>query len=134
MSEDRLNVYFYVTEDEIYRLWSYMVQDGEVIHIYNDDDVIVKYLDTDDKLIAKSNLVCCEENVSDELAEGDIHVTISHQNNLTEYHRVELQEDGRMHYYESFVWEKGKGLVEFRSGFRVEADILYIENIAVAKQ
>lgn len=39
------------------------------------------------------------------------------------------EEDGSTHYYESFVWEKGKGLVEFRSGFRVEADILYIENI-----
>lgn len=132
LGEDRLNTYFYVTDDKIYRLWAYICQDEEVIRFYNDDDLIVKYLDTDDKLIANGELVCCEEDVTDELQpkQGGVHVTISHHDNQTVYNRVELKEDGSTHYYESFIWEKGKGLVEFRSGFRVEADILYIENIA----
>ena len=131
LGEDRLNTYFYVTDDKIYRLWAYICQDEEVIRFYNDDDLIVKYLDTDDKLIANGELVCCEEDVTDELQpkQGGVHVTISHPDNQTVYNRVELKEDGSTHYYESYVWEKGKGLVENRSGFRIEADILYIKNI-----
>lgn len=131
LSEDRLNVYFYVTEDEIYRLWSYIYQDEEVIRFYNDDDLIVKYLDTDDKLIANGELVCCKESVPDKLdwPESGSHVDIIQQNDQVEYDRVDLNANGDRQFYERFIWEKGKGLVEFRSGFRVEADILYIENI-----
>lgn len=131
LSEDRLNVYFYVTEDEIYRLWSYIYQDEEVIRFYNDDDMIVKYLDTDDKLIANGELVCCKESIPDKLdwPESGSHVDIIQQNDQVEYDRVDLNANGDRQFYERFIWEKGKGLVEFRSGFRVEADILYIENI-----
>lgn len=131
LSEDRLNVYFYVTEDEIYRLWPYIYQDEEVIRFYNDDDLIVKYLDTDDKLIANGELVCCKESVPDKLdwPESGSHVDIIQQNDQVEYDRVDLNANGDRQFYERFIWEKGKGLVEFRSGFRVEADILYIENI-----
>lgn len=34
----------------------------------------------------------------------------------------------------SFVWEEGKGLVEYKSGYKQEADILYIENIKIQEE
>ena len=29
-------------------------------------------------------------------------------------------------YYERFVWEKGKGLIEYKSGFGAERDRIYL--------
>ena len=132
LDDDRLNIYFYVTDDKIYRLWSYVCQDEEVICFYNDDEMFVKYLDTDEKLINNGELVCCTENMDDELTEetGEIDVVLTHQDDRVIYSRTELQEDGSLHYYESFVWEKGKGLVECMSRFGDMSDILYMENIS----
>lgn len=132
LDDDRLNIYFYVTDDKIYRLWSYVCQDEKVIRFYNDDELFVKYLDTDEKLINNGELVCCTENMDDELTEetGKIDVVMTHQNDRVIYSRTELREDGSLHYYESFVWEKGKGLVECMSGFGEMSDILYMEDIS----
>lgn len=132
LGDDRLNIYFYVTDDKIYRLWSYVCQDEKVIRFYNDDELFVKYLDTDEKLINNGELVCCTENMDDELTEetGKIDVVMTRQNDRVTYSRTELREDGSLHYYESFVWEKGKGLVECMSGFGEMSDILYMENIS----
>ena len=130
LSEDRLNIYFYVTDNEIYRLWSYICKDEEVIYFYNDDELLIDNLDTDEKLIANGELVYSEKDVDDELlASGSIQTTITHKNNQTFYNRIELNEDGSMHYYESFVWEVGRGLVEYKSGFNAESDIFFIENV-----
>lgn len=117
LDDDRLNIYFYVMDDKIYRLWSYVCQDEKVIRFYNDDELFVKYLDTDEKLINNGELVCCTENMDDELTEetGEIDVVMTRQNDRVIYSRTELREDGSLHYYESFVWEKGKGLVECMS-------------------
>jgi len=132
LDDDRLNIYFYVTDDKIYRLWSYVCQDEKVIRFYNDDELFVKYLDTDEKLINNGELVCCTENMDDELTEetGEIDVVMTRQNDRVIYSRTELREDGSFHYYESFVWEKGKGLVECMSRFGEMSDILYMENIS----
>ena len=132
LDDDRLNIYFYVMDDKIYRLWSYVCQDEKVIRFYNDDELFVKYLDTDEKLINNGELVCCTENMDDELTEetGEIDVVMTRQNDRVIYSRTELREDGSLHYYESFVWEKGKGLVECMSGFGEMSDILYMEDIS----
>jgi hypothetical protein len=42
---------------------------------------------------------------------------------------VDIGESGNREFYETFVWAKGNGLVEYKSGYRMEADILYIDNI-----
>lgn len=64
---------------------------AERLPFYDNDDAIVKFLDTDQKLI----------------------------------------ENGEPGFYEWFVWEQGKGLVEYGSGFGAEGDILYLTNIKV---
>ena len=33
--------------------------------------------------------------------------------------------------YNTFLWEKGRGLVEHKRGYRAEVMILYIENITI---
>ena len=131
LGEERLNIYFYVTVDEIYRLWSYVDQDGETIEFYNDDALLMEILDTDEKLIENGELVCCKENIEDETdsAEPGKHVTIHQNENRITYNRVDIMSNGSRYFYETFVWEEGKGLVEYKSGYKQEADILYIDNI-----
>lgn len=131
LGEERLNIYFYITEENIYRLWSYAVQNGEVIEFHNNDDLLLGTLNTDEKLIENGELVCCMEEKTDELEylEEGSHVTIVQKEEQITYNRVDIGASGNREFYESFVWEKGKGLVEYKSGYRVESEILYIENI-----
>ena len=134
LGEERLNIYFYVTADKIYRLWSYVDKDGESIEFYNDDALLMETLDTDEKLIENGELVCCKENIEDETdsAEPGKHVTIHQNENRITYNRVDIMSNGSRYFYETFVWEEGKGLVEYKSGYKLEADILYIENIEIS--
>lgn len=131
LGEERLNIYFYITEENIYRLWSYAVQNGEVIEFHNNDDLLMETLNTDGKLIENGELVCCMDEKTDELEylEAGSHVTITQKEEQITYNRVDIGTNGNREFYESFVWEKGKGLVEYKSGYRVESEILYIENI-----
>lgn len=130
LGEERLNFYFYVTADNIYRLWSYAVQNGEVIEFYNNDVLLMETLDTDEKLIENGEMVCCMNEKTDELEPSEVgsHVTIIQREQIT-YNRVDIGASGNREFYESFVWEEGKGLVEYKSGYRRESEILYIENI-----
>jgi hypothetical protein len=131
LGNERLIIYFYVTADKIYRLWSYVVQDGKLIEFYNNDILLIETLNTDEKLIENGELVCCTEDKTDEseLSEVGKHVTIVQQGEQITYNRVDIGESGNREFYETFVWVKGNGLVEYKSGYRMEADILYIDNI-----
>lgn len=136
LGEARLNIYFYVTADKIYRLWSYTVLDGNLIEFYNNDNLLIETLNTDEKLVENSELVCCMEDKADELEQSEVgkHVTIIQQGEQITYNRVDIGESGSREFYETFVWAKGKGLVEYKSGYRMEADILYIENINIKEE
>ena len=131
LGDARLHIYMYVTSDEIYRLWSYDIHSDERIEFYNDDELLVAALDTDERLIANGELVCSMENVADALDSEEVgtHAAITHRGNQAIYTRVDRKVNGEPGYYETFVWEEGRGLVEYRSGFRAEAEILYLENI-----
>lgn len=131
LGKERLNIYFYVTADQIYRLWSYVIQDGKLIEFYNNDALLTEILNTDEKLVENGELVCCMEDKTDEseLSEVGKHVTIVQQGEQITYNRADIGESGSREFYETFVWAKGKGLVEYQSGYRMEADILYIKNI-----
>lgn len=135
LDESRLNIYFYVTADEIYRLWSYVIQDQELITFYNDDELLMELLDTDEKLIENGELVCCKEDVADELESGEVgtHFSIHHSRSQVEYNRTDVKPNGEPDYYESFVWDEGRGLIRYRSGYRAEAAILEIDNITLGK-
>ena len=120
--EERLNIYFYVTNDKIYRVPSYINRDGEEISIY-EDDLVIAYLDTDDKLISESALVCCEENFKNEVELE--HAVIKTEINGGICERTEWWKDGR-YYHEESGWNEPQKLLWFDSTYGTGADSLYI--------
>lgn len=133
------DIYFYVTSDEIYRVNSYIIQDGEYVYAHEDENLFINLLDSDEKIIENAELVCCPEgiesnytgeNICEEIFIGEIgtHYEIVVSENQITYRRHEYP-DGHLEFYNTFVWEKGRGLVEHKRGYRAEAMILYIENI-----
>lgn len=133
------DIYFYVTSDEIYRMNCYVVQDGEYVYAYDDEDLFLTLLDSEEKIIENAELVCCPEgieseytgdNIGDPFMLGEIgtHYEIVVSENQITYCRQEYPA-GHMEFYNTFVWENGRGLVEHKRGYRAGALILYIENI-----
>lgn len=104
---DRLNLgYFYVTEDKIYAIREEILQD--------------EFL-TKEKLVSIGILVCQEEEKKDVLKpeEPGWHEYIEVDANKRNYYGYNtLVETG---YYEQFVWEKGTGLIKYKSGYGAEA-------------
>lgn len=125
LEQERLNLYFYVTADKIYRVCSDVFQ--------GDDALFTDILDTDEKLVENSEIVCQSEDVSVAPKEGEsgLQYEIHRSGNQITYSRSDVQPNGERGFYEWFVWEDGAGLVEYGSGFKVEADILYLYDIAV---
>lgn len=150
LGAERKNIYFYVTPDEIYRLWSYCYDEKErsVISFYDNDNLFMETFDTDEKLMENGELVCCMERVEDELGKEDLgenemgtpiseigeHFAIIPEGERVTCSRYDTKPNGETDFYESFIWERGKGLVSYRSGFRAEAEILYVENISVKEE
>ena len=109
--EDRFFLgYFYVTEDKIYR----MDEAGMEAGIKNEKE-----------FPAKGTVVCQETGKEDPLkAERGWHEKITVDGAVCTYRSYnDFTETG---YYESFVWEKGKGLIEYESGFGAEKDHIYL--------
>lgn len=131
LKPDRLNTYFYITNDKIYRLWSFVYGEKEVIDFCDNDEMLTEILDTDEKLKNNGVVVCQDEEIEDELEEYEEgqHTSLHKWKNKISYNSYYKKANGDLNYYETFVWEEGKGLVEFRSGFRVERDILYLTEI-----
>lgn len=128
---DRLNIYFYITNGKIYRLWSYVYGENEVIDFYDNDELLTEILYTDEKLKNNGVVVCQDEEIEDELEEYEEgqHTSLHKWRKQIIYNSYYQKANGDLNYYETFVWEEGKGLVEFTSGFRVERDILYLTDI-----
>lgn len=133
LSEERWNIYFYVTEDKIYRFWPYVYQDGQYITFYDDDGLLVSILDTDEKLVENSVIVCQAENilVDEEDGGGRYRFRISKEDDLITYSRSDVQPNGERGFYEWFIWKEGEGLIEYGSGYKAETDFLYLYDIAI---
>lgn len=105
---ERLNLgYFFVTEDKIYLIREEILQWESL---------------TKETLINIGTLVCQDEEKKDALASGESgwHEYIEADGNIRKYCGYNsLTETG---YYEQFVWEKGTGLVKYKSGYGAEAD------------
>lgn len=105
--DDRLTLgYFYVQEDKIYKIDTYYFDKQKTIA----------------ELLLDSAVVCQENELEDDLDEDEKgwHQYIKIDGSIREYHAWNnLVETG---YYEAFTWEKGKGLVYYRSGFGAERD------------
>lgn len=146
LGPERKNIYLYVTPDKIYRLWSYYYdEDGHSVTFYDNDDLLMETFYSDEILIENGEVVCCMEKVEYKEGEGrpgknnmgvpnsevGKHVTIIPDGERITYSRVDVKQNGEPDFYETFVWERGKGLIQYKSGFRAEAEILYIENITI---
>lgn len=103
---DRLNLgYFYVQSDKIYLIKDESVQ-GETM--------------TEAELVGKGIIICQENEKKDLLLEDEKgwHEYILVDGDRREYHGYNtLVETG---YYERFIWEAEKGLIEYKSGFGAE--------------
>ena len=103
--------YFYVSEDKIYRIDENKMEE---VNIKNEED-----------FIARGTVVCQEMGKEDSLKEEKgWHEEIMVEGTVCTYRSYnDLTETG---YYERFVWEKGKGLIEYKSGFGAERDRIYL--------
>lgn len=100
---------FFVQHDKIY-----FIRDGAVKDELADVETITDM----------GTLVCCEEGKTDALSEEERgwHEYILADGDRREYHGYNtLVETG---YYETFIWEEGKGLTGYRRGYGAEADAL----------
>ena len=133
LEQERLNLYFYVTADKIYRVWTDIVQGDEIIYFCGNDALLTDILDTDEKLVENSEIVCQPEDASATPGEGEsgLRYELYRSGNQIIYSRSDVQPNGERGFYEWFVWEEGAGLVEYGSGFKAEAEILYLYDIAV---
>lgn len=112
--EDRRSLgYFYVQEDRI--------------HKFDPTKENLDLLKTSKELPEDSVIVCQEEEIKDSLGE----------NESGWHHYLEVDGDKRVYhsynnlvstgYYETFTWELGKGLVDYRSGYAAERDAIELE-------
>jgi hypothetical protein len=102
--------YFYVQKDRIYKFDA--TKGNLKSMLYNEtlpEDCVI---------------VCQEEEMKDALGEDEQgwHHYIEVVGDRREYHSY--NDEGTTGYYESFTWEKGKGLVNYRSGFGAESDAI----------
>lgn len=86
LTDERLNIYFYVTNNRIYRLWSYVYQDDKVITFYDDE---LREEDSEFHFALKK---CGKQQI--------------------EYSSCTITSNGEIYYYENFKWEKGKEEVQ----------------------
>ncbi len=109
MDMERLPIYLYVTESEIYRLW------------YFSDEL--KEIEDETQLIQNAMIVCQNQNLPDGLGEAEEgeHHYIVNEDNRCESHFYQYNDFANcVGYWEGFYWEKDRGLVQYRSGFSAE--------------
>lgn len=114
--DDRLSLgYFYVQKDKIYKI--YMTEENLI------------ELKASEELPDGSVIVCQDNEIKDTLGEDEqgFHYFLEVDGDKREYHSYNNQVDTG--YYESFTWEKGKGLINYQSGFGAERDSIDIQLI-----
>lgn len=112
-SGEPMNIYFYVAADKIYRILPYAQPEpgGKSIDLYDDDNLLTETLDTEEKLQDNSILVCQDEELQQEYS------SITKEGNKIIYYLSETKVNGEPGGEDLFVWEQGKGLIEFGTGF-----------------
>ncbi len=111
--------YFYVKADEIDLIWPFYQAEpnGKVIRFYDDDELLLDTFDTEEKLQDKGQLepVCKEENT--EYEDKYWFCYMKKEEDQITYYRREMRDSGDDMQKDLFVWEKGKGLIKFETGF-----------------
>ena len=109
--------YFYVQDDKIYYI-GHLDTGKEIVGVTSEEE-----------FIEKGSIVCQDEELKDPLSEDEKgwHEYLLVDGDRREYHRYSnLVETG---YYENFVWERGKGLVVYISGWGAERDSINLSLI-----
>jgi hypothetical protein len=110
-------------------------------HFYVQDDRIYKIEPTEENLSTLkaggelpegSVIVCQDEEIKDVLSEDEpgFHHWLEVHGDKREYRSYNNQ--AASGYYESFTWEKGKGLVYYRSGYGAERDSIELGPVSAA--
>lgn len=114
--DNRLNLgYFYVQKDKIYKIES--------------TEENIDKLKTSEELLNDSVIVSQDKEIKDVLGKDEqgFHHYLEINEDKQEYHSYNNQVDTG--YYESFIWEKDKGLVNYRSGYGAERDSIELQLI-----
>lgn len=109
--------YFYVRQDTIYKI--------------NPTQADLNQLLAGEELPKDSLLVCQNEAIQDTLEEDEkgFHQYLDVNGDRREFHSYNNQvETG---YYESYIWEKGKGLIYFKNGFGAGRASIELELIGI---
>ena len=113
LPDSRLNLgYFYVDNKTIYRLNNPLDEDSNIDQEY---------------ILLNSDIVCCENLIEDEFGNEDkgFHhsMEIFDEKCVSHFYNTQVETG----FYETFIWELGKGLVEYKSGFGAERDSIHIK-------
>lgn len=111
--------YFYVTTDEIYLIWPFYQPEpnSRCIHFPDDDELLLQTFDTEEKLQNKGQIepVCSEENIEEE--DEYCFRSMKQEEDRVTFYRREMKHNGDEAQKDLFVWEKGKGLIKFETGY-----------------
>jgi hypothetical protein len=114
VSNERLNLgYFYVQKDKIYKV--------------EPTEENLNKLKTSGQMLNNSVIVCQEKELKDTLSKDEPgwHYYMEVNGDKREYHSYNnLVSTG---YYESFIWEKNKGLINYRSGYGAERESIELQ-------
>lgn len=105
--------YFYVQKDKIYKI--------------DPTEENLSKLQVSEDLPADSVIVCSDQEIRDTLGKDQkgFHYYLEVNGDKREYHSYNnMVATG---YYESFTWEKGKGLIFYQSGFGAERDSIKLQ-------
>ena len=129
--DDRTHIYLYVTTEQIYRIYARIMGNEEVIFFYNDDEQLKEILDTDEKIIAHADIVCQEEEINEDLEQGEEgrYYTIKKTGDQIVGSYLWIKPNGDIGYYEGFTWKEDVGLINYYSGYGAQRDIINLNNI-----
>ncbi|WP_167956257.1 hypothetical protein [Anaerosporobacter faecicola] len=111
---ERLSLgYFYVQEDKIYKI------------VPTEENL--RKIKTSEELPSDSIIVCQDKEIKDVLGKDEqgYHQYMVINGEKREYHAYNNQVSTG--YYESFTWEKEKGLINYRSGYGAERDSIELQ-------
>lgn len=111
--------FFFVTKETIYRvpLSDYDgIRDYEEFINSENNKVIEIIQRSKNEFLSNSDIVCIENGTSDVLIDGEWHKFVKVDGNKRVFRYYSDYSSGTR-YYERIVWEKGKGIIHYKSGF-----------------
>ncbi|MCI6811086.1 MAG: hypothetical protein SOX11_10000 [Lachnospiraceae bacterium] len=130
--EGHTHIYLYVTAEQIYRIYTWTMENAEVIYFDNDDERLKEILDTDEKIIDHADIVCQEEEINEDLEQGEEgrYYTIKKTGNQVVGSYLWIKPNGEIGNYEGFIWKENVGLINYYSGYGAQRDIINLNNIS----